>query len=36
MKCDLCIDRLVKDEPPACSLVCPTRCISFADRRKAS
>ena len=37
MKCDLCIDRLVKDEPPACSLVCPTGCISFADRkRKAS
>jgi Fe-S-cluster-containing dehydrogenase component len=36
MKCDLCIDRLVKDEPPACSPVCPTRCISFADRRKAS
>ncbi|MBI5603762.1 MAG: 4Fe-4S binding protein [Deltaproteobacteria bacterium] len=31
MKCDLCIDRLSQDERPACSLVCPTRCISFGD-----
>jgi Fe-S-cluster-containing dehydrogenase component len=32
----LCIDRLTQDEQPACSLVCPTGCISFGDRRSAS
>ena len=36
MKCDLCIDRLTQDEQPACSLVCPTGCISFGDRRTVS
>lgn len=36
MKCDLCIDRLSQAERPACSLVCPTRCISFGDMQTFS
>jgi Fe-S-cluster-containing dehydrogenase component len=36
MKCDLCVERLAKDERPACSLVCPTRCIVAGDLKGLS
>jgi Fe-S-cluster-containing dehydrogenase component len=30
-KCDLCLERLTQGQAPACSLVCPTGCISWGD-----
>lgn len=34
VKCDLCIDRLEKNEPPACTSVCATQSIFFGDTRQ--
>jgi formate dehydrogenase iron-sulfur subunit len=34
--CDLCYERLKNDEEPACSLVCPTRCILWGDMKAIS
>ena len=31
VKCDLCYERLQSGQAPACSTVCPTRCISWGD-----
>jgi NADPH-dependent glutamate synthase beta subunit-like oxidoreductase len=31
VKCDLCIDKRAKGEAPACTTVCPTRCIFWGD-----
>jgi Fe-S-cluster-containing dehydrogenase component len=36
VNCDLCHERLKKDEEPACSLICPTRCILWGDMKKVS
>ena len=36
VNCDLCYERLKKDEEPACSLTCPTRCILWGDIKKIS
>jgi len=36
VKCDLCVERLARDERPACSSVCPTRCIFFGDQKGLS
>jgi Fe-S-cluster-containing dehydrogenase component len=33
LKCDLCFERLEKGEEPACSMVCPTRCIIWGDTK---
>ncbi len=32
VKCDLCIEKRGREEAPACTLVCPTRCIFWGDR----
>lgn len=31
VKCDLCIDRRDAGEQPACTTVCPTKCITWGD-----
>lgn len=31
INCDLCMDRLEEGKAPACSLVCPTKCIIWGD-----
>jgi NADPH-dependent glutamate synthase beta subunit-like oxidoreductase len=31
VKCDLCIDKRARGEAPACTTVCPTRCIFWGD-----
>ena len=31
VKCDLCIDKRIIGEVPACTTVCPTRCILWGD-----
>ncbi|MEE8567086.1 MAG: 4Fe-4S dicluster domain-containing protein, partial [Anaerolineales bacterium] len=31
VKCDLCIDKRIIGEAPACTTVCPTRCILWGD-----
>jgi len=31
VKCDLCVTRLNNNDVPACSQVCPTRCIFWGD-----
>ncbi|MGB3904927.1 MAG: FAD-dependent oxidoreductase [Anaerolineae bacterium] len=31
VKCDLCIEKRGRDEAPACTTVCPTRCILWGD-----
>ena len=31
VKCDLCIDKRIIGEVPACTTVCPTRCIFWGD-----
>jgi Fe-S-cluster-containing dehydrogenase component len=36
LMCDLCYERLKNDEEPACSLVCPTRCILWGDMKAIS
>ena len=36
MMCDLCYERLKNDEEPACSMVCPTRCILWGDMKAIS
>ncbi len=36
LMCDLCYERLKNDEPPACSLACPTRCILWGDMKTIS
>jgi Fe-S-cluster-containing dehydrogenase component len=36
LKCDLCYDRLKKQEEPACSMACPTRCIVWGDMKAIS
>lgn len=36
LKCDLCINRLLKNQQPACSLVCPTQCIFTGDMSRLS
>jgi Fe-S-cluster-containing dehydrogenase component len=36
IKCDLCIDRLKKDQSPACASVCPTRCILWGETKAIS
>jgi Fe-S-cluster-containing dehydrogenase component len=33
LNCDLCYERLKNHEAPACSLVCPTRCIAWGDMK---
>lgn len=34
VKCDLCVDRLKNDQPPACAPVCGTGCIIWGDGRQ--
>lgn len=36
MMCDLCRERLERDEKPACTEVCPTRCILWGDVKAIS
>jgi Fe-S-cluster-containing dehydrogenase component len=36
LMCDLCYERLQNNEEPACSLVCPTRCILWGDMKAIS
>ena len=36
MMCDLCYERLEGGEEPACSTVCPTRCILWGDMKAIS
>jgi Fe-S-cluster-containing dehydrogenase component len=36
MMCDLCYERLQNNQEPACSLVCPTRCILWGDMKAIS
>jgi NADPH-dependent glutamate synthase beta subunit-like oxidoreductase len=31
VKCDLCVEKRARGEPPACTTVCPTRCIFWGD-----
>jgi ferredoxin len=31
VKCDLCIEKRGREEAPACTTVCPTRCIFWGD-----
>ena len=31
VKCDLCIDKRGREEAPACTAICPTRCILWGD-----
>jgi NADPH-dependent glutamate synthase beta subunit-like oxidoreductase len=31
VKCDLCVEKRAKGEVPACTTVCPTRCIFWGD-----
>ncbi len=31
VKCDLCVDKRSRGEAPACTTVCPTRCILWGD-----
>jgi Fe-S-cluster-containing dehydrogenase component len=31
VKCDLCWDRIQRELAPACSLICPTRCIVWGE-----
>jgi NADPH-dependent glutamate synthase beta subunit-like oxidoreductase len=31
VKCDLCVEKRTKGEAPACTTVCPTRCIFWGD-----
>ncbi|MFH1293797.1 MAG: 4Fe-4S dicluster domain-containing protein [Pseudomonadota bacterium] len=34
VKCDLCIERLKINLPPACSKACPTRCIFWGETKQ--
>ena len=34
IKCDLCIERLERDELPACVVACPTRALTFVEFEK--
>jgi Fe-S-cluster-containing dehydrogenase component len=36
LMCDLCYERLKRGEAPACSTVCPTRCILWGDMKTIS
>ena len=36
LMCDLCYERLKNNEAPACSMVCPTRCIVWGDMKAIS
>jgi Fe-S-cluster-containing dehydrogenase component len=36
IKCDLCYERLEKNEEPACSMICPTGCIFWGDIKNIS
>ncbi len=36
VKCDLCYRRLKSGQEPACSMACPTRCISWGDMKAIS
>ncbi len=36
VKCDLCIERLERGEPPACGSICATRCIFWGDISRLS
>jgi Fe-S-cluster-containing dehydrogenase component len=36
LMCDLCYERLKRGEAPACSMVCPTRCILVGDMKTIS
>jgi NADPH-dependent glutamate synthase beta subunit-like oxidoreductase len=31
VKCDLCVEKRGREEAPACTVVCPTRCIFWGD-----
>ncbi len=31
VKCDLCVEKRAHEEAPACTVVCPTRCIFWGD-----
>jgi ferredoxin len=31
VKCDLCVEKRGREEAPACTTVCPTRCIFWGD-----
>jgi Fe-S-cluster-containing dehydrogenase component len=31
VKCDLCVEKRGRGEAPACTTVCPTRCIFWGD-----
>jgi NADPH-dependent glutamate synthase beta subunit-like oxidoreductase len=34
VKCDLCVDKRGRNEIPACSAICPTRCIFWGDPKE--
>ncbi len=36
VKCDLCVERLNRNQAPACASVCPTGCIFWGSTRKLS
>ena len=36
VKCDLCVQRLKENQPPACSAVCPTGCILWGESRSVA
>ncbi|MBW1715148.1 MAG: 4Fe-4S binding protein [Deltaproteobacteria bacterium] len=33
VKCDLCYEKIQNNEPPACAMACPTRCIFWGDMK---
>ena len=36
LMCDLCYERLKRNEAPACSMACPARCILWGDMKTIS
>ena len=36
IKCDQCVERIDKDDGPACRNVCPTQCIFWGDTKQLS
>ena len=36
LKCDLCVERLVEGQEPACSEACPTKALIFTDEKQVN